>query len=146
MLTISLWTLGISTVAFMVTGLITSIEERRGSRLVLVGARGWCDALITSIAHRLHLVCTYVTKYIITLSWYYGLHSLLKLTLRFLAYTYTRIENVLIRNRARAKQIRKERRTSSSSHLMAIAEHKVETSLTPKEQKKLRDKTLAGTH
>lgn len=118
-------------------------EERRGSRLFLSHFRHWLDRMIVRFGDRVDRLVRYVTRYIITLSWYYSLHAFLKLVLQFIAGIYHVIEAVLIKNRDRARALRRERR-QSQSHLTAIAEHKAEVKLTPAEAKKRKDKALKG--
>jgi hypothetical protein len=144
MLATALWITGVSTVSFMLAVLVTGRELRRGKRFCLVNARDGADVFVSSVAARFRRITTYITRHVITLSWYYSIHSFLKVVLQLLAYCYHKIESVLVRNRMKAKQIRKERKAATVTHLTAIAEHKAETTLSAAEQKKLRDKTLAG--
>lgn len=120
----------------------TTFEQKRGARFVASRLRlrldSWLEHLAGGVTHAMR----YVVRYIITLSWYYSLHALLKVFLRFLAGVYHAVEAVLIRNRDRARVIRKEKR--SAGHLEAIAEHKAETKLTAAEIRKRKDKALKG--
>jgi hypothetical protein len=80
----------------------------------------------------------------ITLSWYYSLHTFLRLSLQFIAGIYNFIEAILHRNRDKARQIRRERKQAERSHLTVLAEHKVETELTPHQKAKRKEKALNG--
>lgn len=131
----------ISAILFVIFSFLFASEEKRGGRYFLSGARDWLDNKYTKIFNLFERGFRYVARYIITLSWYYSLHTFLKLILKSLAGLYTMIENILIQNRNRAREIRKERR---QSHLTAIAEHQVTTSLTDKEKKKIKDNALRG--
>ncbi len=118
-------------------------EEKRGSRLWLAGFRDvldrWLDKLFAYLEH----LVRYVIKYVITLSWYYSLHAFLMIVLRSVAKVYYMIESVVINNRDRARQLRKEKRTTIN-HLTQIAEHKEEKKLTPLEMRKRKDQALKG--
>jgi hypothetical protein len=144
MMAVALWTLGVSAASFLIWALMTGIEIRRQERLLLARARGVADRFVTACNRQVQAIVVYVVRHVITLSWYYSIHSFLKVVLQFLAYTYNRIESVLLRNRDKVRQIRKERRMAVKNHLTVIAEHKAETTLTAREQKKLKDKTLEG--
>ncbi len=118
-------------------------ERRLGRRLLLVEVRGVADRLVVTFVGAIERVLRYVVKYVITLSWYYSLHAFLKVILRSLAGMYHVLESVLIRNRDRARALRKERRQeTTSNHLTTIAEHKAETKLTPSAERRLKDKAL----
>ena len=118
-------------------------EERRGRRFLLKRARTWFDLTLDSLSYRVHRAARYVVKYMITLSWYYSLHAFLKVVLQFLGGVYHVVEAVLIRNRERARLLRKEKRTGVT-HLTQIADHKEEVKLTPAEARKRKDKALKG--
>jgi hypothetical protein len=130
---------GIAFVAFL---LLCEYEESRGKRLFLSTLRGLLDRYCTSISFRLQRTVRYITRYVITLSWYYSLHATLKVILASIAGVYHMLESVLISNRERARLLRKEKR--SASHLEQIAEHKVDSKLTQAEAKKRKDKALRG--
>jgi len=118
-------------------------ESRRGRRLVLSIARGWMDLVVASMVSRIERTLRYVTRYIITLSWYYSLHAFLRLLLQSIAGIYQVIEAIFLRNRDRTRKLRRERR-SGLSHLEQIAEHKADTKLSLKEAVKRKDKALRG--
>jgi predicted membrane protein len=134
---------GGATVLFVLYLLICVYEERNGQRFFLGRFRLWLDTLLEAFTNRVTRLVRHVVKYTITLSWYYSLHTFLKLVLQFLAGIYHMIEAVLLRNRDKALVLRKEKRTSVS-HLTQIADHKEEVKLTDKEAKKRKDKALKG--
>ncbi len=146
MTAVAFWITGVSIVSFMLALLLTSFERKQGSRLLFSRIRDRLDTCVSNVYRKLKAAEVYVIRHVITLSWYYSIHSFLKFILQFLGYTYNRIESVLLKNREKARQIRREKRLSSRNHLTAIAEHKAETTLSPQEQKKLKDKTLQGRH
>ena len=60
---------------------------------------------------------------------------------------YTYIENQFEKNRTRTKQLRSaKKRSNQQSHLTKIAEHKVETALTPLEKQQLKEEKLELDH
>ncbi len=136
---------GILLVVFIVYVQFCLYEERRGHRVVLGSFRGWLDRVIDKITSTIEKAVRYVIRYIITLSWYYSLHAFLMLLLKSLAGVYHMVEAVLIRNRDRARELRRERKKhTSNNHLEQIAEHKAEVKLTEAEKKKRKDKALKG--
>ncbi len=119
-------------------------EERRGERFVLSSLRSSADRQIDAMVRAIERLLRYIVRYVITLSWYYSLHAFLKVIMKSLAGAYHVVEAILIRNRERARALRRERRQSQKSHLTTIAEHKVETKLSPSAERKLKDKALRG--
>lgn len=118
-------------------------EMRQGKRYFLAMPRRALDAFIDQSTASIERTVRYLVRYIITLSWYYSLHAFLKLMLKSIAGLYHAIETVLIRNRDRARALRKERR-AETSHLAEIAEHKAHVKLSPAEEKKRKEKALKG--
>ncbi len=118
-------------------------ESRAGKRFVLAMPRRAIDAVIERVTLSVERALRYVVRYIITLSWYYSLHAFLKLMLKSIAGLYHTIEAILIRNRDRARALRKERR-AETSHLAEIAEHKASVKLSPAEERKRKEKALKG--
>ena len=133
-----------ATVLFVICSWLFTVEAVRSKRLVAAKVRTSLDLYLQSVSTSLEKKAIYVGRYIITLSWYYSLHALLKLILQFLAGVYTVIEALLHRNRARARTIRTERKRAERSHLTALAEHKIETKLTDNQKKKRNDAALKG--
>lgn len=129
-----------STLLFVSWALLCHVEDRRGRRLLAPHLRTQLDIVTLRVAASVGRRTQYVGRYLITLSWYYSLHALLRTFLRFTARVYEVAERVFERNRARAKQLRKERRRLT--HLTHIAEHKSATQLTPDEQVALKKRML----
>lgn len=119
-------------------------EATAGRRFVLAGLRTRLDILLTAIAGAIERFVRYIIRYVITLSWYYSLHAFLHLMLKSLAGMYHVLESILIRNRDRARALRKERKRATVNHLTHIADHKAETKLSPAAERKLKDKALRG--
>ena len=119
-------------------------EARAGRRFFLVGVRAKLDSFLLTITNAVERFIRYIVRYVITLSWYYSLHAFLRLTLKSLAGAYHVLESILIRNRERARALRKERKQATVNHLTHIAEHKAETKLSPAEERKRKDKALKG--
>jgi hypothetical protein len=60
---------------------------------------------------------------------------------------YASFEKIFERNRNRTKKLRMEKRQLNSiNHLSQMADHKVDTALTPAQKKKLRHKKLEEKH
>ncbi len=119
-------------------------EERRQQRFVLATLRGRADDAIVRMVSWCEGIIRYVVRYVITLSWYYSLHAFLKVLMKSLAGAYHVLESILIRNRDRARALRKERRSVTKNHLTHIADHKAETKLSPAEERRRKDKALKG--
>ncbi len=130
-------------IILIIVARVFMLEARRGKRFFASGVRASIDDGIDSVSSRCVRFYTYIGRYVITLSWYYSLHALLKIVLKFLASAYTVVETLLHRNRKRARKIRIERKREQS-HLSLIADHKAKTTLTPAERAKRKEKALSG--
>lgn len=119
-------------------------EAVAGRRFFLSSLRSRLDSGISKVTHAGERFIRYVVRYIITLSWYYSLHAFLKVTMKSLAGAYHVLESMLIRNRDRARALRKERKQAIVNHLTHIADHKAETKLSPAEERRRKDKALKG--
>ena len=124
--------------------IILTIEQRRDMRLFAVGLRGFLDKIFERVTRKLSLWYVSITRHKMKLSWYYSIHAVLVAVLSFLASTYTKIENVVIKNRDKAKKIRKEKHSLTKSHLTEIAEHKESVQLSPKEKTRRKNESLKG--
>jgi hypothetical protein len=137
----------VSLSGFVLVLWLVHVEKKRGKRLLLPGLRGWFDGVLATAGLRLVQTWDHFVKYILRLGWYYGLHSLLQATLRTLVSFYEKVEHVFETNRRRAKQLRAEKQhtiIASDTHLTEMARHKAETTLSPAQQKKLKDTQLEG--
>lgn len=141
-MTLALSIAGASCVLFVVCSWVFAREKRTGRRFFLSSLRQWLDTIITTFVEYIHRSVVYVTKYIITLSWYYSLHAFLGVVLKFLASVYYLVENITHRNRDKARKIRQERKQGTRSHLDMLVDHKDDTKLTEQQKKKLKDKAL----
>ncbi len=141
-ITLPLIIAGASFVLLICLGRLFSLEKRAGRRFILPTLRFALDNVIVSIAGAVHRFFVYITKYVITLSWYYSLHAFLGVTLKFLASIYYVVENMTHRNRDKARKIRQERKQSTKSHLDMLVDHKDDTKLTETQKKKLKDKAI----
>lgn len=136
---------GSSFLLLVILFLVTSLEERAGKRFILTGLRRALDSWVTYCSQAATKLFVYLTRYVITLSWYYSLHAFLRLLLKFLASVYYMVEKLLHSNRDRARKIRHERKQKgSSSHLELLTDHKDDTKLTEAQKKRLKEKSLAG--
>lgn len=132
---------------FVLYYVLISIEYARGRRLVLGTVRGWLDAVLAEGARRVITVYEHFVKYVVQLGWYYSVHSFLRTILRLLVAVYEYFESHFEQNRKRTKRLRAEKRKqleAQRTHLTEMAEHKVETALTPAQQKKVKKDHLDG--
>ena len=136
----------ISFILFVIFGLVFSYEQKVGKRVFLDLVRTGLDNVLLKLGAKTQRFFVYLGRYIITLSWYYSLHTFLKFFLKALAKLYFSVETLLQRNRVRAKKIRSERRqsTNGDTHLSQIANHKAETALTEAEKNKRKKLALEG--
>lgn len=145
MISSALTTLAVSFFTFLFLTIFTQQERRRGKRFFAVRARAWLDRVVDRIYQSVSWKVGHFTKYIVQLSWYYGLHSLLRGLLKGMIALYTYFEDLFERNRARTKQLRAEKKQlSTHNHLQQIADHRVETALSVAEQRKLKKQKLEG--
>jgi hypothetical protein len=133
-----------SLVLFIVCARLFTMEKRSNQRFFAGGIRSELDIRLTQWGRGIDRNIVYLSRYIITLSWYYSLHTLLKLALRFLASVYTVVEALLHFNRTRARIIRTEHKRREPSHLAILADHKAETQLTASQKQKRKDAALRG--
>lgn len=127
--------------------LTTQIEKKRGKRLFLKSLRGWFDGVVARVGSRIVNTWEHFVKYVVQLGWYYGLHSFLQAVLKTLIRFYERIERIFEVNRKRTKELRAEKKQATEgtpSHLTEMAQHKVDTALTPAQQRKLKERELKG--
>lgn len=126
---------------FFSYSLLIVVEEKRGNRLALTGLRTWCDRMILRLGNYTRYIDRFVVRRSIILSWYYSLHAILKALLQVLAGLYFAIEQIFIRNRNKARRLR---RTEQTSHLTVLSEHQKVTALSESEKKKRKEKALKG--
>lgn len=132
---------GVSFLLFVIHAVVCKLEAQRGYRLYGTSIRRSFDIVCERWYEYIAKKMIYLGRYIITLSWYYSLHTLLVVVMRFIASIYNAIEVIVLRNRDRAKKIRSERRRS---HLTDIADHRVATALSPKEKAARKKNALEG--
>lgn len=145
MITTALTTFLTSVFVFVVLVIFTQQERRRGRRLFASAVRVRMDAFLRQLHTQVARSISHFMRYMVQLNWYYSIHSVLRTILRVTVAIYTFFEDVFERNRKRAKELRAEKRQlSERNHLQQMAVHRVDTALTPKQQKKLKDETLEG--
>ncbi len=128
---------------FIVYAILISLEKRRGKRVVLAGFRNWLDSILTKLTAFFGRWFSYIGRYIIKLSWYYGVHRFLRFILTMLVKSYDNLEGLFLRNRDRAKVIKTEKRKiKSSNHFDLVADHKATSALSEPEKKALLAKKL----
>jgi hypothetical protein len=135
----------ISAILFLLYAFVARQELIKGHRVVLAGVRESIDSLLGNVYEGLRSRFSRLYRLTIKLSWYYSIHSALRAVLTLLVRMYDRIELAFNNNRERAKLLRAEKKALvQKNHLTEIQEHKEATALTPREKKKLKDKTLKG--
>lgn len=127
---------------FVVCLWLFSREHHSQKRFFLSGVRQALDRLLMSISQSLQHGITYISKYVIKLSWYYSLHAFLRIILQFLAGVYYFVEKMLHNNRDRARKIRQDRKRNSISHLGILVDHQTVNKLSEEQKKKLKEKSL----
>ena len=133
------WTL------FLGVFMLVRFEARQGKRMFLGGVRTSLDIFFFSLEQVLCRVWQHTTRYVVQLNWYYSLHALLKGGLSFLNNIYAYVETAFENNRRKTRALRLEKREKETeSHLDHITTHKEETSLTPAQERKLKDRYLNG--
>lgn len=110
------------------------IEDIKGERVFLIGVRSGLDKLLAAIVAKILSITSFFGNSFVRLLLHYGVHSILKRILATLRRLEKKVEDLVRQNRQVAKgiQIAKTR-----THLDAIAEHKEEVALTPKEKAKM---------
>ncbi len=134
----------LSLVLFLVYALFVRYEERRGERVFLSKGRAWLDSIVVRITAAISSKLLYLGRHIIKLSWYYGIHKILKVILTALVKAYDFLETIFMRNRDRARTLKVEKRSinQNQGHFEQVAEHKASTALTETQKKKLLQKKL----
>ena len=126
---------------------MVQIERRKQKRLFAAKVRGWFDRKISGFEMWVVRTWNHFVRYVVQLNWYYSIHSVLKTLLLAIQVFYASFEKIFERNRDRAKKLRMEKRQLNSiNHLSQMADHKVDTALTPTQKKKLRHKKLEEKH
>ncbi len=146
MLSTALTTLAISITSFVLVMLLVQGEQRRQKRFFLSAFRSWLDKVVAHIEFIIGDAIDHFIKYVVRLNWYYGIHSFLKAVLALIVTSYEYVERIFEHNRHRAKELRAEKKhkESSGNHLTAMAQHKVDTKLTPSEAKRRKKHHLEG--
>ena len=139
--------LGLSIGIFALTLTVVQLERKRGKRFFANQARTWLDQVLSALERWVVRTWNHFTRYVVQLNWYYSIHSVLKTLLLGLQIFYTSFEQIFERNRNRAKKLRLEKRQLTTiNHLSKMADHKVDTALTPAEKEKLRHNKLEEKH
>lgn len=134
----------LSLVLFLLFAFFVRYEERKGHRVFLAKGRAWLDGVVVKVTAAVSSKLLYLGRHIIKLSWYYGIHKILKVTLTGLVKAYDYLEAIFMRNRDRARTLKVEKRTinQNQGHFEQVAEHKASTALTETQKKKLLQKKL----
>ncbi len=125
-----------STVTLVILTGVFRLEDRSGKIVVLGGVRRWFNGTLTALVARAMGWHPYVGRGFMRLILHYLAHGLLRRILIGIRRIEHWIEQLMRQNRQVAKSIDAEKR--HSSHLQAIADHKVETALSEREKRRLR--------
>lgn len=112
------------------------LEDRSGKIVVFGGIRRWFNAALTALIARALGWHPYVGRGFVRLILHYLAHGFLRRILFGIRRVEHWVEQLMRQNRQVAKSIDAEKR--HSSHLQAIADHKVETALSEREKRRLR--------
>jgi len=131
---------------FVVLAGFFSLEKKLKKRIIFSGLRGWLDRVIEKNISVFSFYFRYLYRYVLQLSWYYGLHKFLRFVLTILVKAYNWLEGIFINNKDRARVIKKEKKVlKQNSTFSAIEKHKKDTSLSEAEKKEfLKDKLERG--
>lgn len=147
MITVDLTAFIISIFVGIVLMIVIKKERQHRRRFFAGRFRNWLDIKVVSIGEHFSRNWEHFSKYVIQLSWYYSIHSILRTILRVIVAFYTYFENMFEQNRDRTKQLRSEKlQLSEFNHLHQINAHKQDTALSAAEKKKLRHKKLEEKH
>lgn len=137
----------IITFVFLLFLIVIRKERLRGQRFFLKEVRARLDIKVDNIEKKTIVNLEHFVKYILQLHWYYSIHSILKAILRLIVVFYSYFEKTFEWNRAKAKQLRAEKRQLGTlNHLQQMAEHKESTTLSSAQKKKLRHTKLEERH
>ena len=120
---------------------LTSLEENRGSRFLLTGARVWLDKKLVSLYYWLSHLKLHLGSTSLQMLFHFFAHRLLGWLLNILKSTESLLDSLHRRNRLVAKSVKEVR---DKNHLDLIAEHKASTALTPAERQELKEKSIEG--
>jgi len=127
--------------------IVVQLERRKQKRVFAAKVRRWLDTKIGGFERWIVRTWHHFVRYVVQLNWYYSIHSVLKTVLLGIQVCYRSFEKIFERNRNRTKKLRMEKRQlNSDNHLSQMADHKVDTALTPAQKKKLRNKKLEEKH
>lgn len=131
--------LGVSVLTLIVLLFLFRFESRRGSRF-LEGPRTSFDALVSRVVARLTRMGLMLGREPVRQSFHYIFHNLLQGLKGLLKRIEIWIDGLLRTNKALAKKAAEAKTTKSK--LDEIAEHKAMTTLTPKERKVHKEKSI----
>lgn len=133
----------VSFLLFVLWAGLVQYEQKKQLRFA-TDVRALCDRWFEQSVVWMKKKYISITRHRMKLSWYYSLHQILIAVLAFLGAIYAQIEAVVVANRDKAKQIRKEKKSYQRNHLTEIAEHKATVQLTPTQQEKRKNDSLQG--
>lgn len=135
-----------SAILFVALVVFVKAEQRKGRRILFGRTRSKFDISLVKFNLWQKRQWEHFLRYILQLGWYYSVHSFLRTTMKLLVAVYDYIETHFERNRLRARDLRAEKRKKVDTHFSAVAEHKAEVALTPKQQSELKERKLEEKH
>lgn len=133
----------VALILFLGWGTLTSIEKRRGERLMLARARSRFDRLLTRLVMWLYHAVDFLTRRVITFTWYYSLQAFLRGVLKILERTYLYLERSMHFHRKKADAAQEDRREVRGMWF-EMHEHKQATALSEAEKRKRKEASLRG--
>jgi hypothetical protein len=128
--------LGVSFGILLLLTVLYTVEDKKGGRVLLGGARASLDAFFLTILLGLTRLTKVFTHGFMRILLHYSLHRLLSRILDTLQLLEKKVENLVRHNRRVAKTIKQG--SKEKTHLQAIAEHKEEVSLSEAEKKEMK--------
>ena len=123
-----------SLVALVLLSSLFIIEDARGHRVLLSGARNFLDRLLLALWSTLQRFRHRVWDGFVHIILRYGVHTLLGAVLAFLRRLEQRVEHAVLRNRQAARTENRPR-----THLDEIADHKEAVALSDEEKERRRN-------
>ena len=134
-MTLGLTAVGLSAGLLALLTLLFRTELARGERLFLSGVRTFLDKVVLWMSSKIGSFFSHIGAGSLRFIYHYLVHKMLSSFIRFLTRAQERLYALQHRNKRSAKVIRS---SEDKTHLEAIADHKVETTLSEAEKRKRR--------
>jgi len=134
-MTISLYILITSTVAFIVLCWLFGIEDRKERRIIMPRTRMWLDRAVSRIVRAFQVLADRWSFVSMGACWQAVMHRCIKVVHRVVVTVEQRTSQLLTKSRAKKSALQQ---SASSTHLRKMQEHKEETALTEAERNRRR--------